>query len=154
MIVEYESNLIIPMLIFAFIVFVIPSYILIKKAVKEDEQEKNSFVQNHHVRNTIIGLAVYILLIVAILAFGIYDNQKRAQYQADIRSAINSSGCFSRIDFDVSESTLTVTFKDSDHSYRYYEFSKKDFDEFIFSDSLGDYYNRHIKGEYPVLRID
>ena len=44
MVVEYESNLIIPMLIFAFIVFVIPSYILIKKAVKEDEKEKNSFV--------------------------------------------------------------------------------------------------------------
>ena len=62
------------------------------------------------------------------------------------------SSCFSEIGYDAEISVLYVRFKDSGALYAYYHFD--DWDSFSSTDSLGTYYNKHIKGRYDCHRYE
>ena len=65
------------------------------------------------------------------------------------------STCFAAVGYDDGYERLALIFRSNEtRTYVYSEILAKDFDDFIHSDSLGSYYNKHIKGEYPCERID
>ena len=50
---------------------------------------------------------------------------------------------------------MVVVFRnEQDRCYIYCDFDEEEFTRFITSESLGKYYNNHIKGNYTVLRVD
>ena len=55
------------------------------------------------------------------------------------------STAFSSIAYCAGCETLRVTFRDSGKTYTYWDFTQKQWDEFRTADSLGQYYNTHIK---------
>jgi len=63
------------------------------------------------------------------------------------------SDCFSEIAFDDRGEILYVRFRDSGAAYRYLEFSLSDWKELVTQDSLGSWYNSHIKGHYECQKI-
>lgn len=142
--------------IFIVLVFVLPIYFSIKSANKEDKHEEKYFgdTSRSHLKNTIIGLFVAYIFLASIFSISIYDEIKTNQYYADVYAAIRSSDCFSYVDYDSDEETLLVEFRDSGYRYKYYFFTKEEFDKFVFSESMGRYYNANIKGQYPSMRID
>ncbi len=65
------------------------------------------------------------------------------------------STCFSYVGYDEDNEVLALVFRDNDSRiYLYAEFPAAEYHAFMSADSLGGYYNKHIKGEYPSERID
>ena len=64
-------------------------------------------------------------------------------------TATPNSSCFSKIGYSVAFETLVVTFRGSGQTYCYTNFTAADWAAFRSADSLGSYYNTHIKGNYP-----
>jgi len=67
--------------------------------------------------------------------------------------AVDSS-CFSRVGYDGGNDVLVLEFRESGALYAYYDFSQGDYDRFLAADSLGSYFNEHIKNIYACNRID
>lgn len=63
------------------------------------------------------------------------------------------STCFSRVGYYESGKLLVVEFRESGSIYEYSNFSAADWADFIAADSLGEYYNTYIKGNYPCERL-
>lgn len=63
------------------------------------------------------------------------------------------STCFSTIGYDADKEVLVVQFRTTGSVYTYSEFSQSEYDAFMQAASLGSYYNKHIKGQYPCERI-
>lgn len=63
------------------------------------------------------------------------------------------STCFSTIGYDAAQEVLVVQFRTTGSVYTYSEFSQSEYDAFMQAASLGSYYNKHIKGQYPCERI-
>lgn len=57
------------------------------------------------------------------------------------------SSQFKKVKFNSEEKTLIITFN-NDKRYEYSEFSKEDFDKFMSADSLGKWFNSHIKNNF------
>ncbi len=64
-------------------------------------------------------------------------------------TATPNSSCFSKIGYSGAFETLVVTFRGSGQTYCYTNFTAADWAAFRSADSLGSYYNTHIKGNYP-----
>ena len=65
------------------------------------------------------------------------------------------STCFSYVGYDSGFEVLALIFRDNPtRTYLYSEFLMMDYRAFMAADSLGGYYNKNIKGEYPCERID
>ena len=64
-------------------------------------------------------------------------------------TATPNSSCFSKIGYSAAFETLVVTFRGSGKTYCYTNFTAADWAAFRSADSLGRYYNAHIKGNYP-----
>ena len=64
-------------------------------------------------------------------------------------TATPNSSCFSKIGYSEAFETLVVTFRGSGKTYCYTNFTAADWAAFQAADSLGSYYNAHIKGNYP-----
>ena len=65
------------------------------------------------------------------------------------------STCFSYIGYDSQHEKLAVIFRSNeDRAYVYSDFSASDWSEFKSADSLGSYYNKYIKGQYPSQKYD
>lgn len=65
------------------------------------------------------------------------------------------SSCFSYVGYDDGYEKLALVFRENDsRTYLYSEFLQSDYQDFMRADSLGSYYNKNIKGEYPCERID
>ena len=64
-------------------------------------------------------------------------------------TATPNSSCFSKIGYSEAFETLVVTFRGSGQTYCYTNFTAADWAAFRSADSLGSYYNTHIKGNYP-----
>lgn len=63
------------------------------------------------------------------------------------------SSCFSYIGYDEANETLYVVFRESGMEYVYHNFTDGDWYSFYNADSLGKYYNAHIKGNYECEKI-
>jgi len=64
------------------------------------------------------------------------------------------SSCFSEVGYDTVWEVLVVQFRDSGSVYTYSNFPDSEWKAFITSDSLGRWYNKHIKGRYEYERIN
>ena len=63
------------------------------------------------------------------------------------------STCFSEIGYDSEWEILVVRFRDSGALYTYSDFSESAWNKFKAADSLGSWYNTHIKGQYEYEKI-
>ena len=63
------------------------------------------------------------------------------------------SSCFDEIGYDPDWEILVVRFRDSGSVYTYLDFPLDEWNKFISADSLGSWYNKHIKGKYEDDRI-
>ena len=63
------------------------------------------------------------------------------------------SSCFSEIGYDSDYDILVVQFRDSGSVYTYLDFSIDEWGKFTSADSLGSWYNKHIKDKYECERI-
>lgn len=63
------------------------------------------------------------------------------------------SSCFSYIGYDEENETLYAVFRESGIEYVYYNFTADDWDSFYNADSLGKYFNAHIKENYEYEKI-
>lgn len=70
-----------------------------------------------------------------------------------IRTHEVDSSCFSRVGYDKDQEILKVQFRESGVYYVYFDFPADEYNSFIYSDSLGGYFNAHIKGEYEYERL-
>jgi hypothetical protein len=64
------------------------------------------------------------------------------------------SSCFSEIGYDSDWEVLVVRFRDSGLVYTYSGFPEGEWIQFIAADSLGRWYNAHIKGQYEYEKIN
>ena len=64
------------------------------------------------------------------------------------------STMFQAVGYDRARSVLGVLFQDSGNRYYYLGFPESEYTAFLASDSLGGYYNDHIKGSYYSFRQD
>ncbi len=64
------------------------------------------------------------------------------------------SSCFSEIGFDSNWEVLVVRFRDNGSVYTYSDFPEGEWIQFIAADSLGRWYNEHIKGRYEYEKIN
>ena len=63
--------------------------------------------------------------------------------------ATPDSSCFSEVGYSEAFETLVVTFRGSGKTYCYTSFTPADWTAFRAADSLGSYYNKNIKGNFP-----
>ncbi|MEL7659023.1 MAG: KTSC domain-containing protein, partial [Bacillota bacterium] len=71
-----------------------------------------------------------------------------------IMQSTPGSSCFSEIGYDSDYNILVVQFRDSGSVYMYLDFSIDEWDKFTSADSLGRWYNKHIKNKYECERIN
>ena len=64
------------------------------------------------------------------------------------------SSCFSEIGYDSDWEVLVVRFRDSGSVYTYSDFPESEWTQFIAADSLGGWYNAHIKDRYEYEKIN
>lgn len=84
----------------------------------------------------------------------IESQETRAEYEyegVEWYDAGNSSA-FTSIGFDGDADRLIVVFRNSGKAYLYSDFPASEFRKFIGAESLGAYYNKYIKGQYPSMR--
>lgn len=62
------------------------------------------------------------------------------------------STCFSAVGYDWDTETLYVQFRNSGSIYSY-EVPSDVYEELLYADSMGGYYNSYIKGNYPSTKI-
>lgn len=67
--------------------------------------------------------------------------------------ATPQSSCFSYVGYDGEKEILHAVFRTSGIEYIYYDFTQDDWDDFINADSLGTYFNKHIKGYYDYKKV-
>lgn len=63
------------------------------------------------------------------------------------------SSCFSEIAYDINKHILYVRFRDSGAAYRYLDFPKREWNDFREQESLGEWYNKNIKGTYQCEKL-
>jgi len=63
------------------------------------------------------------------------------------------SSCFSEIGYDSDYDILVVQFRDSGSVYKYLDFPIDEWGKFTSADSLGRWFNKHIKNKYECERI-
>lgn len=64
------------------------------------------------------------------------------------------SACFSRVGYDASEGLLVVTFRESGADYLYYDVPEAVWDGLQAADTMGRYYQDHIKDEYFCEKLE
>ncbi len=64
------------------------------------------------------------------------------------------SSCFSEIGYDSDWEVLVVRFRDDGSVYTYSDFPEDEWIQFSAADSLGRWYNAHIKGRYEYEKIN
>ncbi len=64
------------------------------------------------------------------------------------------STVISRIGYNEDEEVLGITFRKAGSTYYYYDYPSDLWEEFLDADSLIDYYNRNIRGQYSSSKGD
>lgn len=74
--------------------------------------------------------------------------------EGDVDVVDVSSTCLSVVEYDLSTSTLTVTFAESGSTYEYYNVPEAEFESLVQTiGSIGAEYNDSIKGLYHYQRV-
>jgi hypothetical protein len=63
------------------------------------------------------------------------------------------SSALEQVSYDPDAQTLCATFRDSGRTYIYEGVPEEVYDSLIFSDSLGAYFNTHIKGRFAFREV-
>ena len=63
------------------------------------------------------------------------------------------SSALEQVSYDERAHTLCATFRDSGRTYIYAEVPQDLYDGLIFADSLGAYFNAHIRDHFPFREI-
>jgi hypothetical protein len=63
------------------------------------------------------------------------------------------SSALEEVSYDEAAHTLCATFRESGRTYVYEGVPQEVYDGLIFSDSLGAYFNAHIRDQYPFREI-
>ncbi|HTC83704.1 MAG TPA: KTSC domain-containing protein [Rhizomicrobium sp.] len=63
------------------------------------------------------------------------------------------SSAFEQVSYDERAHTLCATFRESHRKFLYEDVPQEVYDGLIFSDSLGRYFNAHIRGHFPYREI-
>ena len=80
--------------------------------------------------------------------------EKQAQQENYFHMQLTfSSTCFSEIGYNPVSQTLRVCFRTTGY-YQYRNFSQEDYNKFCAADSLGTYFDKHIKGHYEYHKED
>lgn len=71
----------------------------------------------------------------------------------DLLEYVDSS-CFESVGYDDNNEVLYVRFLDSGSVYGYYGVPYYEYEELIYADSIGGYYNDSIKGQYDCEQLE
>jgi hypothetical protein len=63
------------------------------------------------------------------------------------------SSALEQVSYDERAHTLCATFRENGHTYIYQEVPQEIYDGLIFADSLGGYFNAHIRDRFPFREI-
>jgi hypothetical protein len=63
------------------------------------------------------------------------------------------SSALEQVSYDPDSQTLLATFRGSGRTYVYDEVPEEVYDSLLFSDSLGVYFNTHIRDRFPYREI-
>jgi len=63
------------------------------------------------------------------------------------------SSAIEQVSYDADAQTLVATFRDSGKTYVYADVPEEIYDGLLFSDSLGTYFNAHIRDRFPSREI-
>jgi KTSC domain len=63
------------------------------------------------------------------------------------------SSALEQVSYDPDAQTLVATFRDSGRTYVYDEVPVEVYDSLLFSDSLGAYFNAHIRDSFPYREL-
>ena len=63
------------------------------------------------------------------------------------------SSAIEQVSYDSNAQTLIATFRDSGRTYVYDDVPEEVYDSLLFSDSLGAYFNAHIRDHFPYREI-
>ena len=63
------------------------------------------------------------------------------------------SSALEQVSYDADAHTLIATFRDSGRTYVYDDVPEEVYDSLLFSDSLGAYFNAHIRDHFPYREI-
>ena len=92
-----------------------------------------------------------------LLLYGCYRGYLLDKHDSDLRErkteALKASEVFSWVEYNRRDEILIVQFEESESRYKYSYVPEEVYEDFIYSDSLGKFYNRHIKGQYQSTPI-
>jgi hypothetical protein len=63
------------------------------------------------------------------------------------------SSALERVSYDEESHTLCATFRESHRTFVYQDVPQEVYDGLIFADSLGRYFNAHIRGHFPYREV-
>lgn len=63
------------------------------------------------------------------------------------------SSAIEQVSYDPDAQTLIATFRDSGRTYVYDDVPEEVYDSLLFSESLGAYFNAHIRDHFPYREI-
>ena len=63
------------------------------------------------------------------------------------------SAAIQSLSYDEAAHDLRATFRDSGRTYVYHDVPQELYDALLFADSLGRFFNRHIRDRFPVEEI-
>ncbi|HKQ45920.1 MAG TPA: KTSC domain-containing protein [Rhizomicrobium sp.] len=63
------------------------------------------------------------------------------------------SAALEQVSYDENAHTLCATFRDTHRTYVYEDVPQEIYDGLIFADSLGRFFNAHIRDRYPVREV-
>lgn len=93
-----------------------------------------------------------------LLLYGCYRGYLLDKHDSDLRErkteALKASEVFSWVEYNPRDEILIVQFEENDRRYKYLYIPEELYEDFVYSDSLGKFYNRYIKGQYPSVIID
>ncbi len=82
-----------------------------------------------------------------------YEDEYTVADYNDLLEYVDSS-CFDSVGYDDYEEILYVKFLNSGSVYAYYGVPYGEYEELVYADSIGGYYNDHIKGQYDSERLE
>jgi hypothetical protein len=69
------------------------------------------------------------------------------------REVLLNSGAFSKIQYNGLRKQLTVVFRGDKRKFRYDDIPLSVYEEMITSDSVGSYYNKHVRGKKDGVEL-
>ena len=63
------------------------------------------------------------------------------------------SAALEQVSYDEEAHTLCATLRETGRTYIYWEVPQEIYDSLLFADSLGAYFNAHIRGHFPCREV-